>query len=53
MVGEGGMDGGRGWAGGGGLNLPLGLFGLAVVQEVPAIESNMFRGLERCLTTDG
>ena len=44
------MDGGGGWAAGGGLNLLLRLFGLAMGQ-VPVIGPNTLRGPKRCLTT--
>ena len=52
-VGGGGVSGGRGWAARGGLNPPLGLFGLTMSPEVPAISPNMLRWHKRHLITAG
>ena len=47
------MGGGGEWAAGGRLKHPLGLFELAIVQEVPAVGPNMLREPKRRLTTTG
>ena len=47
------MGCGGGWAAGGMLYPPLGPFGPAMVQEMPAIGPNILRESKRCLTTAG
>ena len=49
-MGGGGAGGGGGWEAGGGLNHPLGLFGLP---EVPAIGPNMLEWRNRRLPIPG
>ena len=50
---ERGVGRGGGWEAGGGLNPPLGLFGLARVPEVPTIGRNMLEWRNRCLPIPG